>query len=179
MNTNNHLIDTAQEENSENHEVLVFSPVDSGLERYEKLVTRFREKILDEICVNNPDIENIEEGDSLANRGSYFVFKERYRYDTPIDDLCRIRGEKDDSDLGSGENDQNFLLHNETDEQYIARQSRLFEKHKKEYLEKYEGQYVLFHDGKVLASGKDRIAIALDAYESGGVRPLFIKKMVD
>jgi hypothetical protein len=63
------------------------------------------------------------------------------------------------------------------DEAYIDRQAALFEQHKPELLQQYEGKYVVFEDGKVLAAGDNRALLAVEQYRQGGMRPLFIEKV--
>lgn len=42
-------------------------------------------------------------------------------------------------------------------ENYIKEQARLFNLHKESLLPEYENKYVLFENGKVLDSGRDRV----------------------
>ena len=41
-------------------------------------------------------------------------------------------------------------------------------------LETHPGRYVAVHDGAVIASGSDRISVALDAYQRVGYVPLYV-----
>ncbi|MGD1852757.1 MAG: DUF5678 domain-containing protein [Leptolyngbyaceae cyanobacterium] len=59
----------------------------------------------------------------------------------------------------------------------IEKQNKIFQAKKKFLSAKYEGKYVLFENGKVLDSGETRAEVAMRAYKSVGMRPLFIEKV--
>jgi Family of unknown function (DUF5678) len=44
---------------------------------------------------------------------------------------------------------------------------------------KYDGQYVAIKDGKVVASGSDEVAVALEAYSRVGYGPLYLGYVSD
>ena len=46
-------------------------------------------------------------------------------------------------------------------------------------LETHRDQYVAIHDGKVVASGTDRVAVALEAYSRVGYVPLYLGHVTD
>ena len=48
-----------------------------------------------------------------------------------------------------------------------------------ELLQTHFGQYVVIHDGKVVASGSDRVAVALEAYSRVGYVPLYLGHVTD
>ena len=52
------------------------------------------------------------------------------------------------------------------------RERRAFRELLPELLQTHFGQYVVIHDGKVVASGSDRVAVALEAYSRGVRSPL-------
>jgi len=43
----------------------------------------------------------------------------------------------------------------------------------------HDGQYVAIKDGKVVASGSDRVAVALEAYSRVGYGPLYLGHVTD
>jgi hypothetical protein len=61
---------------------------------------------------------------------------------------------------------------------YINSQHELFEQHKSYLLERYENQYVVFRDGKVILSGDDEIALIDNAYAELGFKKPFILRQV-
>jgi hypothetical protein len=61
---------------------------------------------------------------------------------------------------------------------YMEYQSQLFTQKKYDLLSQYVGLYVLFEDGQVLDADKDESALVLRAYETRGLKPLFVKKVV-
>jgi Family of unknown function (DUF5678) len=54
------------------------------------------------------------------------------------------------------------------------RERRAFWKLLPELLQSYDGQYVAIHDGQVVASGTDEVAVAMDAYSRVGYVPLYL-----
>lgn len=44
---------------------------------------------------------------------------------------------------------------------------------------KYDGHYVAIKDGKVVASGSDRVAVALEAYSRAGYVPQYLGHVTD
>jgi hypothetical protein len=44
---------------------------------------------------------------------------------------------------------------------------------------KYDGQFVAIKDGKVVASGSERVAVALEAYSRVGYGPLYLGHVTD
>src|SRR5262245_2257364 len=54
------------------------------------------------------------------------------------------------------------------------RERRAFWEMLPELLKTHFGQYVVIHDGKVVASGSDRVAVALEAYSRVGYVPVYL-----
>ena len=61
------------------------------------------------------------------------------------------------------------------DQEYIKRQSDLFDAKKAELLPEYDGLYVHFEDGNVLYSGQTLVDVVKHAYANGGMRPIFVE----
>ena len=59
------------------------------------------------------------------------------------------------------------------------RERRAFRELLPELLQTHFGQYVVIHDGKVIASGSDRVAVALEAYSRVGYVPLYLGHVTD
>ncbi len=59
-------------------------------------------------------------------------------------------------------------------ESAYERERRAFREMLPELLETHSGQYVAIRDGKVAASGTDRVAVALEAYSRVGYGPLYL-----
>ena len=66
-----------------------------------------------------------------------------------------------------------------TPETAYKRERRAFRERLPELLEMHFGQYVAIHDGKVVASGSDRVAVALEAYSRVGYVPLYLGHVTD
>ncbi len=62
---------------------------------------------------------------------------------------------------------------------YLKRQSELYEQFKPKLLEKYAGMYIIFEDGKVIDVDKDETTLVMRAYETIGIKDLFVKKVID
>ncbi len=48
-----------------------------------------------------------------------------------------------------------------------------------QFLQTHLAQYVVIHDGKVVASGSDLVAVALEAYSRVGYVPLYLGQVTD
>ncbi len=59
------------------------------------------------------------------------------------------------------------------------RERRAFRELLPELLKTHFGQYVAIHDGKVVASGSDEIAVAMEAYTRVGYVPLYLGHVTD
>jgi hypothetical protein len=59
------------------------------------------------------------------------------------------------------------------------RERRAFRALLPELRAKYDGQFVAIKDGKVVASGTDRVAVALEAYSRVGYGPLYLGHVTD
>jgi hypothetical protein len=46
-------------------------------------------------------------------------------------------------------------------------------------LEKYRGQYVAIHEGQVVGSGPDQVAVAMQAYDAFGYGPIYVGLVTD
>ena len=64
-------------------------------------------------------------------------------------------------------------------ETLYERERRAFCELLPELLQTHFGQYVVIHDGKVVASGSDRVAVALEAYSRVGYVPLYLGHVTD
>lgn len=151
---------------------------DIDRERFEKITMPLRDRMLDQLSVDeqHPQYSADEPYGSLIGGGSYFIFESKYGVSNR--DLCKKRDEQA-SKLIEKETRVIASPIAETDQEYIMRQSKLFANCKQKFVEEFRDQYVLFQDGEVLEHGYDRAELALKAYEKGGVRPLFIKKVID
>lgn len=68
---------------------------------------------------------------------------------------------------------------NPDEESFFERQSQLFKEKKAFLVKHFLNLYVLFEDGQVLGSSLNRSELIKKAYKEGGIRPLFIKKVLD
>jgi hypothetical protein len=59
------------------------------------------------------------------------------------------------------------------------RERRAFRELLPELRAKYDGQFVAIKDGKVVASGSDRVTVALEAYARVGYGPLYLGHVTD
>jgi hypothetical protein len=59
------------------------------------------------------------------------------------------------------------------------RERRAFRALLPELRAKYDGQYVAIKDGRVVASGPDEVAVALEAYSRVGYGPLYLGHVSD
>jgi Family of unknown function (DUF5678) len=59
------------------------------------------------------------------------------------------------------------------------RERRAFRALLRELRATYDGQYVAIKDGKVVASGSDEVAVALEAYSRVGYGPLYLGHVSD
>ena len=59
------------------------------------------------------------------------------------------------------------------------RERRAFRAMQPELRMKYDGQFVAIKDGKVVASGLDEVAVALEAYSRVGYGPLYLGYVSD
>jgi hypothetical protein len=66
-----------------------------------------------------------------------------------------------------------------TPETPYERERRAFREMLPELLKAHSGQYVVIHDGKVVASGSDRVAVALEAYSRVGYVPVYLGHVTD
>lgn len=59
------------------------------------------------------------------------------------------------------------------------RERRAFRELLPALLETHHGQFVAIHDGNVVASGTDRVTVALDAYSRVGSVPLYLGHVIN
>jgi hypothetical protein len=67
----------------------------------------------------------------------------------------------------------------ETPETAWERDRRAFWNLLPELRRSHDGQYVAIHDGKVVASGSERVPVALEAYRRVGYVPLYLGHVTD
>jgi len=61
-----------------------------------------------------------------------------------------------------------------TEESPWERERRAFDRLLPSLLETHPGQYVAIHSGSIIASGSDRITVALQGYQRVGYVPLYV-----
>ena len=63
--------------------------------------------------------------------------------------------------------------------EYMEHQAGLFEQMRAQLVAQYLGQYILFEDGQVLDADEDHAALVLRTYEKTGLRPLFVRRVLE
>jgi hypothetical protein len=66
-----------------------------------------------------------------------------------------------------------------TPETPYERERRAFREMLPELLKTHFGQYVTIHEGRIVASGPDEIAVAMEAYSRVGYVPLYLGHVTD